>query len=178
MNFLISFCLNNRITVILLTLALAVISIFVVKNIPVDVFPELKVPRVTIQTEAPGLTAEEVEQYITIPIESAMNGTAGVKGVRSSSGSHGLAGQPGCSRTQTPPLLAFQSRVSTMLEKSVAVWMRASPVVYSSSRWAVQRNSVNSSSPQSRVISKGRRNTRHENVDMKGSSVERRQGNP
>ena len=43
--------------------------------------------------------------------------------------------------------------------------------VYSSSRWAVQRNSVNSSSPQSRVISKGRRNTRHENVDMKGSSV-------
>lgn len=87
MNFLISFCLNNRITVILLTLALAVISIFVVKSIPVDVFPELKVPRVTIQTEAPGLTAEEVEQYITIPLESAMNGTAGVKGVRSSSGS-------------------------------------------------------------------------------------------
>ncbi len=86
MNFLISFCLNNRITVILLTIALAIISIFVVKNIPVDVFPELKVPRVTIQTEAPGLTAEEVEQYITIPIESAMNGTAGVKGVRSSSG--------------------------------------------------------------------------------------------
>ena len=65
MNFLISFCLNNRITVILLTIALAIISIFVVKNIPVDVFPELKVPRVTIQTEAPGLTAEEVEQYIT-----------------------------------------------------------------------------------------------------------------
>lgn len=53
MNFLISFCLNNRITVILLTIALAIISIFVVKNIPVDVFPELKVPRVTIQTEAP-----------------------------------------------------------------------------------------------------------------------------
>ena len=50
MNFLISFCLNNRITVILLTIALAIISIFVVKNIPVDVFPELKVPRVTIQT--------------------------------------------------------------------------------------------------------------------------------
>ncbi len=86
MNLLISFCLKNRITVILLTLALSVISLFVVKNIPVDVFPELWVPRVTVQTEAPGLTAEEVEQYVTIPIESAMNGTAGVKGVRTSSG--------------------------------------------------------------------------------------------
>ncbi len=70
-----------------LTIALSIISVFVMKNIPVDVFPEQKVPRVTIQTEAPGLTAEEVEQYITIPIESAMNDIAGVKFVRSSSGS-------------------------------------------------------------------------------------------
>ncbi len=70
----------------MLTLALSIIGVFVVKSIPVDVFPELWVPRVTVQTEAPGLTAEEVEQYVTIPIESAMNGTAGVKGVRTSSG--------------------------------------------------------------------------------------------
>ncbi|MEG2248692.1 MAG: efflux RND transporter permease subunit, partial [Akkermansia sp.] len=87
MKHLIAFCLKNRITVILLTLVLAAISIYVAKNIPVDVFPELKVPRVTIQTESGGLTAQEVEQYVTIPIESAMNGTAGVKSVRSSSGS-------------------------------------------------------------------------------------------
>lgn len=53
MNFLISFCLNNRITVILLTLALAVISIFVVKNIPVDVFPELKVPALSPSRRKP-----------------------------------------------------------------------------------------------------------------------------
>ncbi len=86
MNSLVAFCLNNRITVLILTAALAIISLFVAKDIPVDVFPELKVPRVTIQTEAGGLSAEEVEQYITIPIESAMNGTAGVKSVRSSSG--------------------------------------------------------------------------------------------
>lgn len=86
MDFLISFCLKNRITVILLTLLLAVVSLLVVLNLPVDVFPELKVPRVTIQTEASGLSAEEVEQYVSIPLESAMSGTAGVTGVRSSSG--------------------------------------------------------------------------------------------
>lgn len=86
MNSLIAFCLRKRVTILLLTLLLAVASVFVLKNTPVDVFPELRVPRVTIQTEAGGLTAEEVERYITIPVESAMNGTAGVKEVRSSSG--------------------------------------------------------------------------------------------
>lgn len=86
MQYLIAFCLKNRITVVMLTLVLSLVAFFVAKNIPVDVFPELKVPRVTIQTEAGGLTAEEVEQYVTIPLESAMNGTAGVKSVRSSSG--------------------------------------------------------------------------------------------
>lgn len=73
-----------------LTLALALGAIFggylVLQNLAVDVFPDIKVPRVTIQTEAGGLTAEEVEQRITIPIESAVNGLTGVKGVRSSSG--------------------------------------------------------------------------------------------
>lgn len=86
MNALISFCLRKRVTVLLLTALLVACSVFVIRKIPVDVFPELKVPRVTIQTEASGLSAEEVERYVTIPVESAMNGTAGVKSVRSSSG--------------------------------------------------------------------------------------------
>ncbi len=85
-NHLISFCLRNRLTVIMITLALAALSVWSVMTLPVDVFPELKVPRVTIQTEAGGLSAEEVEQYISIPLESAMSGTSGVTGVRSSSG--------------------------------------------------------------------------------------------
>ena len=87
MNRLVSFCLRNRITVICLVLLLAVISTIGVMRLPVDVFPELKVPRVTIQSEAAGLTAEEVEQYVSIPIESALSGTAGVSRVSSSSGS-------------------------------------------------------------------------------------------
>ncbi len=67
-------------------LALTLGGAFVARDLAVDVFPEIKVPRVTIQTEAGGLTAEEVEQRITVPIESAMNGLAGVTSVRSSSG--------------------------------------------------------------------------------------------
>ena len=86
MNTLVSFCLRNRLTVTLITLVLAALSLATVLQLPVDVFPELKVPRVTIQTEAGGLSAEEVEQYVSIPLESALRGTAGVKEVRSSSG--------------------------------------------------------------------------------------------
>ena len=68
MNFLISFCLNNRITVILLTIALAIISIFVVKNIPVDVFPELKVPRVTIRRKPPALLRKKWNNTSPFPL--------------------------------------------------------------------------------------------------------------
>ena len=57
MNALLSFCLRNRITVLIITAALTLLSLFVVTQLPVDVFPELKVPRVTIQTEAGGLSA-------------------------------------------------------------------------------------------------------------------------
>ncbi len=82
----ISFCLHNKLTTIVISLLTAIVGGYVVAKLPVDVFPELWVPRVTIQTEAGGLSAEEVEQYISIPLESAMSGTAGVKEVRSSSG--------------------------------------------------------------------------------------------
>lgn len=55
-------------------------------SLPVDVFPDIREPRVVIQSEARGLTAEEVEQRVTIPIETAMNGLPGVRKVRASSG--------------------------------------------------------------------------------------------
>ena len=86
MNKFISFCLHNRLIVFLTTVMLMLMSAVIIAKLPVDVFPELEIPRVTVQVEAPGLSAEEVEQYVVIPLESAMSGTARVEGFRSSSG--------------------------------------------------------------------------------------------
>lgn len=83
---IVDFCLNNPWLTLAVTLIVAAVAVGVGRRLPVDVFPELKVPRVVVQTEAGGLTAEEVEQFITVPLESAMNGIPGVKTVRSSSG--------------------------------------------------------------------------------------------
>ena len=79
------FVTENPKTVIAAFLLAAFAGFKVFRTLPVDIFPDISVPRVTIQSEAGGLTAEEVEQFVTIPIESAVNGIPGVSKIRSSS---------------------------------------------------------------------------------------------
>lgn len=80
-----NFAVHNPKTIIAAFLLAAFAGFRIFQTLSVDVFPDISVPRVTIQTEAGGLTADEVTELVTIPIESAVNGIPGVTKVRSSS---------------------------------------------------------------------------------------------
>lgn len=76
--------LDNRALVLTLAGALLVWGGWTAARMPVDVFPDLTAPTVTVMTEVPGMAPQEVESQVTFPIESALNGASGVRRVRSS----------------------------------------------------------------------------------------------
>lgn len=82
---LIQFSVENSPLVIIVALLALGLAAYEVPRMAVDVFPELNAPTVTIMTESAGYAADEVEQYITFPIESSVNGLPGVRRVRSAS---------------------------------------------------------------------------------------------
>jgi Cu/Ag efflux pump CusA len=82
-NFLIAWSLKNRLLILAMTLGLCILGGYTLQKMPVDVFPEFAPPQVVIQTQAAGLAPQEVEALITYPLESAINGTPGVRHVRS-----------------------------------------------------------------------------------------------
>src|SRR5215468_2345186 len=85
-SFLVGQSVRNRFLILALAGVLVLYGAFTVTRLPVDVFPDLNRPTVTIMTEAEGLAPPEVEVLVSFPIETQMNGVPGVTRVRSVSG--------------------------------------------------------------------------------------------
>jgi len=83
MDKLIQWALNNRALVLVTALLLTAFGIHTATRMPVDVFPDLTAPTVTVITEAHGMSPTEVETQVTFPVETAVNGASGVRRVRS-----------------------------------------------------------------------------------------------
>ena len=77
--------LKNRLLVIASTIVAVIIGFRMFQSAPIDVYPDINPPRITVLTEAHGWSPEEMETLVTLPVESAMNGAPSVTRVRSSS---------------------------------------------------------------------------------------------
>lgn len=85
LNRIIYFSLRNRLSILISALLLLLSGLYVTNRMDIDVFPELTAPTVVIMTEAPGMAPQEVERLVTFPIETAVNGSTGIRRVRSNS---------------------------------------------------------------------------------------------
>ena len=85
LSWIVTQSLKQRALVIVCAIVLVGLGIRATQDVPLDVFPEFAPPMVEVQTEAPGLSTEEVENLVTIPLEAGVNGVPGLKTLRSKS---------------------------------------------------------------------------------------------
>ena len=85
LNKIIDFSLRNRLTILILSGIALIFGTIVLVRSEIDIFPDLNAPTVVVMTEAPGMAPEEVEKLVTYPIETTVNGSTGVRRVRSQS---------------------------------------------------------------------------------------------
>ncbi len=85
-DFIVNASLKQRLIILAVSMLLVIYGVLTVRDMPVDVFPDLNKPTISLITESGGMAPEEVEQLVTFPIESSMNGMPGVTRVRSVSG--------------------------------------------------------------------------------------------
>ena len=83
---LIRWSIENRLIVVIGMMASLVVGVYLALQLPIDVFPDLTAPTITVLTEVHNMAPEEVETLVTFPIETALNGATGVRRVRSVSG--------------------------------------------------------------------------------------------
>ena len=116
LNAVIKFSLRHRPLVVVACLVVLGYGGYLATTMPIDVFPDLDRPRVTVMTECPGLAPEEVETLVTFPLESAMLGATGVQDVRTQSG-FGLSSvvvEFGWGTDIRPPGRSVQERLATV----------------------------------------------------------------
>lgn len=135
---LITSSLEYPFVALLLAVMLMVAGVWAIHTSPWDVFPEFAPPQIVVQTEAPGLSAEEVERLVTVPVESAVNGVSGLAVLRSSS-VQGLSVITAVFHEGTPILAARQltaerlTEAQTLLPDGVQA-PRMTPLAASTSR--------------------------------------------
>ena len=123
MSWLIRASLQFRVIVLMIAIGLIIVGVRTMDSIPLDVFPEFAPPLVEIQTEAPGISTEDVESLISVPIENAVNGIPFVKAVRSHTAAI-FQGEPVDSCASAPCSRPRDSRLNFVANQEWP-WMRS-----------------------------------------------------
>src|SRR6266699_2179972 len=116
MRWIVGSSLHFRFLVLAVAAAMMLIGITQLRSMPVDAFPEFAPPFVEIQTEAPGMSSQEVESLVTIPLENSLNSTPGLDTMRSKS-------VPGLSATTRVMQIGLSSRTYSLTDLSmISYW--------------------------------------------------------